>query len=266
MAASAGWADERAGHRPKIPILPPRKNLFPLRGPGLATALVATLSAPFGFPATPPVRRGAEEDVNNAAVRERAGLVPRSTLLFNGWGVTPAGRHVRALAPTMIVSPAKTMLVASSGGFSDTGLTLLDLKTPQVSQFLPLKKCWNGVVFRRDGRRIFVAGGDSGRVHVSDCADGKATPKSAADPVPRPQSATADRPKATPVFVAGLAVHPTLGTLDVCNEARHEVWVLHADTLAREATTATGHHPARASSGPARNTSLGRTGAAARST
>lgn len=241
------------------------KNRFPPCGPGLATALVATLSASFGSPATPPVRRGAEEDVNSAAVRERDGRVPSSTLLLNGRVVTLAGRHLRALAPTMIVSPAKTKLVASSGGCRDAGFTLGELKTQRVAQFLAWRKSCNGVVFRREVRRTFVAGGDSGRVHVSGCADGKATPKSAADPVPRPQIATADRPKATPVFVAGLAVHPTLGTLDVCNEARLGVSVFHADTLAREATIATGQHPARASSGPARNTSLGRTGAAARS-
>ena len=181
--------------------------------------------------------------------------MPSSTLLFNGWGVTPAGRHVRVsdMALKMIVSPDKRMLVAVSGGFSDTGPTLLDLKTQQVAQFLPLKKCWNGVVFSRDGRRIFVAGGDSGLVHVFDYADGKATPGRAVDPVPLPAIATADRPKATPVFLAGLAVHPTTGKIYVGNEADHEVWVLNADTLAREATIATGQHPLRASSAPTKN-------------
>ena len=221
------------------------KTLLSLRGPGLATALVATLSASLGFSATPPVTRGAEEDVNSAAVRERAGLLPSSTLLFNGWGVTPAGRHVRVsdMPLKMIVSPDQKMLVAVSGGFSDTGLTLLDLKTQQVSQFLPLKKCWNGVVFSRDGRRIFVAGGDSGLVHVFDYADGKATLTNAVNPAQLPAIATADSPKAPPVFLAGLAVHPTTGKIYVCNEANHEVWVLNADTLAREATIGTGLHP-----------------------
>ena len=221
------------------------KTLLSLRGPGLATALVATLSASLGFSATPPVTRGAEEDVNSAAVRERAGLLPSSTLLFNGWGVTPAGRHVRVsdMPLKMIVSPDQKMLVAVSGGFSDTGLTLLDLKTQQVSQFLPLKNCWNGVVFSRDGRRIFVAGGDSGLVHVFDYADGKATLTNAVNPAQLPAIATADSPKAPPVFLAGLAVHPTTGKIYVCNEANHEVWVLNADTLAREATIGTGLHP-----------------------
>ena len=38
-----------------------------------------------------------------------------------------------------------------------------------------------------------------------------------------------------------LAVHPTTGRLYVCNEANHEIWVLHPDTLVREATITTGN-------------------------
>ncbi|HOC58175.1 MAG TPA: hypothetical protein PKI20_21330 [Verrucomicrobiota bacterium] len=35
------------------------------------------------------------DDVKDARVREAAGLLPNENLLFNGWGVTPAGVHVR---------------------------------------------------------------------------------------------------------------------------------------------------------------------------
>ena len=44
-------------------------------------------------------RRGgarlASEAVGSAELRTLEGLHPSDTLLFNGWGVTPAGRHVR---------------------------------------------------------------------------------------------------------------------------------------------------------------------------
>ena len=206
----------------------------------LAAALFVSLLVPLAHAAAPPATRGADEDVNSPAVRERAGLLPNENLLFNGWGVTPAGRHVRIsdMALKMIVSPDKKMLVAVSGGFNDTGLTLLDLKTQQVSQFLPLKECWNGLVFSRDGKRIFVSGGDTGLVHVFDYANGKATPAAPVKPAP-----AAGDTESGPVFLAGLAIHPTTGKIYVCNEANHEIWVLNADTLAREATIATGQHP-----------------------
>ncbi|MSU51027.1 MAG: phosphoesterase [Opitutus sp.] len=183
-----------------------------------------------------PPTRLADEDLNQAAVRMRKGMLPGPNLLFNGWGVTPAGKHVRVsdMALKMIISPDKRMLVAVSGGFSDTGLTLLDLKTQAVSQFLPLKESWNGVAFSRNGRRIFVSGGDLGVIHVFDYTDGKATPAPAVTPMPTESGV---------VFLAGIAVHPTNGKIYVCNEGNHELWVLNAETLAREAVIPVGQHP-----------------------
>src|SRR3954471_8013281 len=158
--------------------------------------------------------RGADEDVKSTEVRQRAGMVPGKNLLASGWGVTPAGEHVRIsdLPLKMIVSPDKRMLVTVSGGFNDTGITLLDIKTRKVAQFLPLKECWNGLAFSRDGKRIFVSGGDTGLVHVFDYKNGSATPAKAVKPL---ESDAA-------VFLAGIAVHPTNGTVYVCNEGNHE--------------------------------------------
>jgi len=186
--------------------------------------------------AATPTTRGPEEDVNSPAVRERTGLTPGANLLFNGWGVTPAGQHVPIsdMALKMIVSPDKKMLVAVSGGFNNTGLTLFDLATQKVAQFLPLKESWNGVVFTRDGGRILVSGGDTGILHVFTYANGKATPMAPAKP---------GGPDTDLVFLAGLAVHPSTGKIYVCNEANHEVWVLNPDTLVRETVIPTGQHP-----------------------
>src|SRR5262249_34678026 len=133
----------------------------------------------------------------------------------------------------MILSPDNRMLLTVSGGFNNTGVSLIDLKTREVSQFLPLKECWNGLAFSRDGKRLFASGGDSGLMHVFEYNGGKAT---AAAPV---------KPLAddTPVFLAGIAVHPTTGKLYVCNEANHEVWVLDSQSLAREASIPVGLHP-----------------------
>jgi len=198
------------------------------------------------FAVPPAASRTPADDLNSPAIRERAGLLPGANLLFNGWGVTPAGSHTRIsdMALKMVISPDKKRLVAVSGGFSDTGLTLYDLATQKVTQFLPLKESFNGLVFSRDGRRIFVSGGDTGLVHVFNYADGTATP---APPVAPAASAGAVPSAAetadAPVFLAGLAIHPSTGRIYVCNEANHEIWVLHPDTLAREAVIPTGQHP-----------------------
>ena len=59
--------------------------------------------------------RAADEDVKSQAVRERAGMIPGRNLLHTGWGVTPAGQHVR-LAGDMplkrVVAPDQRVLVS----------------------------------------------------------------------------------------------------------------------------------------------------------
>src|SRR4051812_15073080 len=145
-------------------------------------------------------QRAPDEDVNSAAVRTRPALQPSESLLHNGWGVTPAGRPVRVsdMPLKMIVSPDKRMLVAMSAGFNDTGVTLLDLKTKEVAQFLPLKACFNGLAFSLDGTQLFACGGSTGDIFVFTYRDGHATPAPSVRPAPG----------ANPVFLAGIAVHP----------------------------------------------------------
>src|SRR5438105_3954265 len=71
--------------------------------------------------------RRAGDDVRSADVRDSAGLAPNENLLFNGWGVTPAGEHVALsdMPLKMVVSPDGQTLAAVNGGFSSTGLTLI---------------------------------------------------------------------------------------------------------------------------------------------
>jgi len=181
------------------------------------------------------VKRRAGEDVKSAGLRTRAGLLPDSSLLFSGWGLTPAGDHVSIsdMALKLVVSPDSKMLLAVNGGFTDTGLTLFDIAEKRVSQFLPLPRVWNGLAFSKDGRRIFVSGGDSGMIHVFGYTDGKATPLEPVKPSPQAHDS----------FLGGIAVHPSTGNLYVCDEGNHEVWVLHPDTLKLENRIGVGQHP-----------------------
>ncbi|MBU6401256.1 MAG: SMP-30/gluconolactonase/LRE family protein [Verrucomicrobia bacterium] len=179
--------------------------------------------------------RQSTEAVNSSAVRERAGLEPDRHLLFNGWGVTPAGGQVTVsdLALKLVVAPDRQRLVAVSGGFNNTGLTLLDLASRRVTQFLPLNEAWNGLAFSGDGKRLYVSGGDSGFIHVFDYADGQARFERSVKPATN----------FSPVFLASITVHPGTGKLYVCNEANHELWVLDPASLALEATVAVGQFP-----------------------
>lgn len=187
-----------------------------------------------GFAAAAPVRQ-ADEDVNSAELRSRPGLRPDKHLLFNGWGVTPAGEQVSMsdLALKLVVAPDGKRLLAVHGGFNEHGVTVFDIATRKETQFLPLKESWNGLAFSRDGKQFFVSGGDSRQIHVFNYADGKASFVRSVSP----------SKEAGEVFLAGIAIQPDTGKLYVCNEANDEVWVLNPQSLALEATIPVGEHP-----------------------
>jgi DNA-binding beta-propeller fold protein YncE len=199
----------------------------------LCVALVLT-GAAGAAAGTGPVR-GPDEDVNSAGLRARQGLQPNEHLLFNGWGVTPAGQHVPMsdLALKLVVAPDGKRLLAAHGGFNQHGLTVFDMASRQQTQFLPLPKSWNGLAFSRDGKQCFVSGGSSGQVHVFNYADGAAK----FDRSVKPDSDSEE------VFLAGMVVHPGTGKLYVCNEATDQIWVLDLKSLALERSIRVGEHP-----------------------
>ena len=160
---------------------------------------------------------------------------PSTNLLFNGWGLTPAGTAtaISDLPLKMVIAPDKKTLVTVSGGFNRHGVSFLDLNTHELLQFVPLPEAWNGLAFSRDGRHLLVAGGDSGQIHVLNYGRGNATLEKSVKPID----------EAPDVFLASIAVHPSNGKVYVCNEGNHEVWVLHGETLALEVAIPVGQHP-----------------------
>lgn len=196
----------------------------------LFTLFAVTACLPFAGQSALAV--GADRD--DAALRTQPGLSPDKNLLFNGWGLTPAGEPtpVSDLPLKMVVSPDGRVLAAVSGGYSNTGLTLINLSS-KTTQFLPMDRAWNGLVFSKDGTRIYVSGGNSGEIHIFSYADGAATDLKKVKLAPNANAA----------FIAGCALHPITGKLYVCNEANHEIWVLNPDTLALEAAIPVGLFP-----------------------
>ena len=122
----------------------------------------------------------------------------------------------------LVVSPDGKLLLAACGGYNNTGLAVLSLADKRVTKFFPLPEVFNGLAFSKDGRRVFVSGGDSGVLHVFDYQGGQLSPG-------KPVRAGAE-PAAS--FLAGIAVHPQTGKLYVCNEGNHEVWTVDPESLA----------------------------------
>jgi YVTN family beta-propeller protein len=222
----------------------------------LAPAAIALAAASRMIGAEVQPVRQPSEDVNSPDVRLKSGLKPNQNLLFNGWGVTPAGEQVPVsdLALKLVVSPDKKRLVGVHGGFTKHGVTLIDIANRKEAQFIPLGETWNGLAFSGDGREFFVSGGDSGKIHVFKYSEGEARlDRSVAPASPATEGFLAHEAavalrllgpaSGAEVFLAGLAVNPKTGKLYACNEGNHEIWVLDPGTLALQATIPVGLHP-----------------------
>lgn len=162
--------------------------------------------------------------------------LPAENLLFNGWGLTPAGKHeslIGDMALKMIVAPDGRIAVAVSAGYNNPGLSVIDIATQKVVKTIPLPHTWNGLCFDGEGKRLIVSGGSSGELHVFDYANGELAP----------QPSVKISREGTPLFIAGIALHPLTGEFYVCNEANNEVWVLDERNFAVEQIIPVGEHP-----------------------
>ena len=197
-------------------------------GIGLGTLLLPSQGA------TAATRQG-EEDVNSLGLRYRAGLLPGTNLLFNGWGVTPAGSHVPVsdMPLKLVTAPDQKAVIAVCAGYNNVGLHIISLAEPHKAQFIPLKEVFNGLVFARDGKRFYVSGGDKAVIYVFKYANGAAELEKEVEP----------NKEGLLEFLAGLAIHPATGVIYVCNEANHEVWALNPTTLKLDKAISVGQHP-----------------------
>ncbi len=145
-------------------------------------------------------------------------------VLFNGWGISPAGKHVRigSIPLKMIVSPDGKRILSTSAG-ANPGISVVDPQTMAQTQWIPLPRAFNGLAFSLDGKHVFATGGNSSAVHCFDYADGTLGAARSISLVPEPR---AGRRAADDSFLSGIAVHPTTGDLYLCSEATNEIWVV----------------------------------------
>ncbi len=189
--------------------------------------LVLTASSVFGQPKPHPIPTGPASVVES-----------KDNTLFNGWKLTPAGRHVgvNALPLKMAISPdGQTLAAVCSGRWN--GLALIDLKTEQTKQWLPLYRTFNGVGFSSDGKKIYVSGGNSDSLYIFDFDGNKAAEPKTIHLGEQPANSQKEN------FFTGLAVDPKTGRLFICNEGTSEVWVVDPKTEKVEAKWQTGSHP-----------------------
>lgn len=167
-------------------------------------------------------------------------------LLHNGWKITPAGMRHEELGDLLlggVVSPDGRWLAFVNGGAADHQVHLADTKMGKVVDSAPVERAQSsgGVAFAPDGRKLFVSGGNAGRIYVFGVGNtGTLTP---AEPLVLPHLQSVLTPKADPgtdagrdparqdaveekAYLGGLALSPDGKSLTVANIAGNSVFRL----------------------------------------
>ncbi|HKA01877.1 MAG TPA: beta-propeller fold lactonase family protein, partial [Candidatus Solibacter sp.] len=102
--------------------------------------------------------------------------------LPNGWRLTPLGRAIPTEDMVLNVSmaPDRKAAIALHAGFNPHGLVVLDTRSEEAVQRIPLKSAWLGLAWHPNGKKLFVSGGNAnGRtatrapIYVFDYQDGR---------------------------------------------------------------------------------------------
>ncbi len=165
-------------------------------------------------------------------------LEAKANTLFNGWKLTPAGRHVgvNSMPLKMALSPdGKTLAAVCAGRWH--GMALIDVPTEQTRQWVPLYRTFNGVCFSKDGDRIYLSGGNSDCLYVLGFDGQTAGEPKTIHLGAQPSGTKKDS------FFTGLSIDPRTGKLYICNEGTSEVWVFDPTDEKVQAKWPTGAHP-----------------------
>jgi DNA-binding beta-propeller fold protein YncE len=103
------------------------------------------------------------------------GLTPTGgVLLPNGWTLRPAGKQTRlGDFPVLIAEhPSEPVLAVLHAGYGEHQVMTLDARTGKTIGSVALHETFSGLVWSRDGKRLFVGGGFDDVIYVFDCADG----------------------------------------------------------------------------------------------
>jgi len=166
------------------------------------------------------------------------GHYPDGTLLFNGWRLTPAGRH-HAMTNMPIggaFSPDKSSYAISSCGYGEPSLRIFDVKTEKEYASLPMAHAGYALAWGPDNEKIYVAGGgstDSDSIYTFTL-DGRWALR---------RTYSIPPVKGTDNFISGVSVSPDDRTLYALNLNTDSLVILDVKSGAVLSTTSVGDHP-----------------------
>jgi YVTN family beta-propeller protein len=150
---------------------------------------------------------------------DRPHKTPDGYALPNGWSITPLGKPVITgdMVLNVSLAPDGRAAIAMNSGFNPHSLVVIDPNTQQAVQNIPLKSTWLGLAWSRDGKQLYVSGGNANGakptkapVYVFGYNAGRLTKEPVATLVD-------DETDLTKVFWSGLAQHPQKPLLFAAN-------------------------------------------------
>ena len=100
-----------------------------------------------------------------------------TTLLPNGWTLSPAGTHVAVgdFPMNMAISPDGRFIAVLNSGAGSQSISIIDTVSWRLASTTPVAKCWLGLKWAAGGRELIVSGGNDNRVLIYDVSDGRPT-------------------------------------------------------------------------------------------
>lgn len=164
-----------------------------------------------------------------AAAAEWPGATDEGYLLPNGWRMTPLGTHIPTndLLLEIVPAPDNAVMVATHGGYNEHGLVVVDTKTGEAVQRIPLPTAWYGLAWSPDGERLFVSGGNDKQgkpapIYVFDYAGGRLSEA--------PVARWTDEMDPKLTFWAGVAHHPAKPLVFAANRTANYLAVFDAQS------------------------------------
>src|SRR5471030_625038 len=102
-------------------------------------------------------------------------LESKKVILPNGWGLTPIGRSfpLGDLPLNITVSRSKKLMAVTNNGQSVQSIQLIDPATETVLDNMIVPKCWYGLQFSSDEKKLYAAGGNDNWILEYAVADKK---------------------------------------------------------------------------------------------
>lgn len=94
-------------------------------------------------------------------------------MLPNGWSLSPAGKRISMgdFPLNIVVSPANNLMAVTNNGQSTQSVMLIDALTENVVDEVEIRKSWYGLVFNKDGTKLYASGGNDNMIVIYNTSD-----------------------------------------------------------------------------------------------